>query len=199
MYSPTYAVQTNQKENEEIIRKYPFATVIYSENNLPQSFHLPLILQESSLIGHMAKANPSWKALHGTYALFIFHGPHHYISPTYYGSDGNVPTWNYVSVQVRGMVKIIDDQAFLKRTLLGLAAQEDSNFDIEKNIQDHQNLLEGIVGIEVEIKDIFGKFKLAQSKSEEERKNVIIALEELKTDRASETAAAMKKTIRSDR
>ncbi len=199
MYSPPYAIQADSKENEDIIRKYPFATIAYSINNVPESFHLPLILEDGHLIGHMAKANPAWEALDRIYALFIFHGPQHYISPTYYGSEGNVPTWNYVSVHVRGTVKVTEDPAFLKRALLKLAAQEDSSFDIENNISDHKKLLEGIVGIEVEIKEIFGKFKLAQSKSEEERINVISALEELETDQATETAEAMKKTIRSCR
>lgn len=199
MYSPKYAIQGDPAENELIIRKYPFATVVYSENNIPQSFHLPLIHEGHTLIGHMAKANPAWKALQGISALFIFHGPHHYISPGFYGSEKNVPTWNYISVQVRGTVYIREDEAFLKRALLGLAAQEDAQFAIEKNIEDHQKLLEGIVGIEIEISEIFGKFKLAQSKSEEDRLSVVQALEEIGTDQATETAAAMKKTIRSYR
>lgn len=199
MYSPQYAIQDDPRENEFIIQKYPFATVVYSENNVPHSFHLPLILEGKTLIGHMAKANPAWNVLQGTSALFIFHGPHHYISPTFYGVDKNVPTWNYVTVQVRGKVSIKEDEAFLKRAILSLAEKHDPTFDINKNIMDHHKLLDGIVGIKVEIAEIFGKFKLAQSKSEDERKNVITALQELGTDQASETADAIKKTIRSYR
>ncbi len=199
MYSSPYAIQSDPAENELTIRKYPFATVIYAENNIPQSFHLPLILEGSVLIGHMAKANPAWKAINGICALFIFHGPHHYISPDFYGSEKNVPTWNYISVQVRGEVRIREDQAFLKKAILKLAARQDPHFDIEKNINEHQKLLDGIVGIEVEISEIFGKFKLAQSKSEQERLNVAAALEDIGTDQAVETASAMKKTIRSYR
>ncbi len=199
MYSPKYAIQGDPAENELIIRANPFATVVYSENNIPQSFHLPMILEGQTLIGHMAKANPAWKALDGICALFIFHGPHHYISPEFYGSENNVPTWNYISVQVRGVVSILEDEAFLKKALLSLSAQEDPQFAIEKNINKHQKLLEGIVGVEVQITEIFGKFKLAQSKSEEERMNVVTSLEKIGTDKADETAAAMKKTIRSYR
>ncbi len=199
MYSPPYAIQSDPAENELIIRKNPFATVVYAENNVPQSFHLPLILEGSKLIGHMAKANPAWKALNGIKALFIFHGPHHYISPDFYGSENNVPTWNYISVQVRGIVKIREEEDFLRSAIQKLGVDQDKEFDISKNIQDHQKLLTGIVGVEVEISDIYGKFKLAQSKSEQERLNVAAALEDIGTDQAKETAGAMKKTIRSYR
>jgi transcriptional regulator len=196
MYSPPYAIQADSKENEDIIRKYPFATIVYSQNNVPESFHLPLSLQSGKLIGHMARANPAWKALDGTCALFIFHGPHHYISPDSYGTEGNVPTWNYVSVHVRGIVKITEDHGFLKRAILLLSSENDPAFDIEKNISNNEKLLANIVGLEVQIQEVFGKFKLAQSKSEEERCNVINALEEAG---ANELAEEMRKTIRSYR
>ena len=57
----------------------------------------------------MAKANTAWQVLHGSSLLVIFHGPHCYISPDWYGKPGNVPTWNYISIQVLGNVKINTD------------------------------------------------------------------------------------------
>lgn len=197
MYSPKYAIQDNPQENERIIREYPFATVVYVQDDIPQSFHLPMVLENQTLIGHMALANPAWKALTGLTALFIFHGPHHYVSPTFYGTENNVPTWNYVSVQVRGEVKIRQDEAFLKRALLLLSRQHDPAFRIEENIAQNDKLLGSIVGLEIEIKEIFGKFKLAQSKPEAERLNVIDALE--KTDEGKRTAEEMRRTLKSDR
>lgn len=192
MYSPQFAVQTNLQENERIIREYPFATVVYVENGEPQGFHLPLLLEEKTLIGHMAKANPAWKSLNGTCALFIFHGPHQYISPEYYGKEGNVPTWNYVSVQVRGLVSVREDEAFLKKAILELSQQQDPGFEIEKNISDHRKLFASIVGIEVQITEVFGKFKLAQSKPVDERENLLKVLEDLNPALAEETKKTLK-------
>ena len=117
MYSPRYAVETDRKIIDQIILNNPFATIVYQSNGMPQSFHLPLILEGDSLIGHMAKANPAWGELENNSSLIIFHGPHCYISPTWYGTNNNVPTWNYISIQVRGKVKIHHDEIFLKKTL----------------------------------------------------------------------------------
>jgi hypothetical protein len=107
----------------------------------------------------MAKANPAWQTLDGSSILTIFHGPHCYISPDWYGKPGNVPTWNYISIQVRGDVKIIHDFSFLRQALIELGQKHNSSFDIEKNVNDHQNLLANIVGIEITIADILAKFK----------------------------------------
>ncbi len=191
MYSPKYAIQNDPHENELVIQANPFATIVCRD----EALHLPLILEKNTLIGHMARANEAWKTLSGTCALFIFHGPHHYVSPTFYGTENNVPTWNYISVHVKGMAQIREDEAFLKRALLLLSSKEDPSFDIERNISGNQKLLASIVGLEIEIKDVFGKFKLAQSKPEAERANVIRKLEDIGTDQANETARAMKKTL----
>lgn len=102
----------------------------------------------------MEKANPAWHVLDGSSLLVIFHGPHCYISPDYYGKPENVPTWNYISIHVRGDVKINTDFAFLKNALIELGQKHDSNFDIDNNMNDHQNLLSGIVGIEITITEI---------------------------------------------
>lgn len=94
MYSPKYAIETDRKLIDQVISENAFATIVYQEDGVPQSFQLPLMLKNKKLIGHMAKANKAWKALNGRSALVIFHGPHCYISPTWYGTDHNVPTWN---------------------------------------------------------------------------------------------------------
>jgi transcriptional regulator len=154
--------------------------------------HLPLLLEGNTLIGHMAKANEAWKTLDGRSALFIFHGPHAYISPTFYGTQSNVPTWNYVSVHVRGKVTITEDEAFLKRAILELSRKYDPAFDIEKNIEENKKLFSAITGIRVEISEVFGKFKLAQSKPESERQSVISAIQE----KHPGLAAEMKKTLK---
>lgn len=192
MYSPSYAIQDDPEASKEVIKKNSFATVVYNNSAL----HLPLLLEGNKLMGHMAKANRAWESLQGAAALFIFNGPHHYISPTFYGTDANVPTWNYITVHVRGVVTIRNDEEFLKRAILELSRKYDPTFDIEKNMTEHRKLFPTIVGIEVEITEIFGKFKLAQSKPEQERLSVIAELEKIGTDLSKSTAAEMRKTIR---
>jgi transcriptional regulator len=196
MYSPKYAIETDRNIIDPVINENPFATIVYSDSENIQSFHLPLFLKGNRLIGHMAKANPAWQALDGSSLLVIFHGPHCYISPDWYGKPGNVPTWNYISIQVRGDVKINTDLAFLKKALIEFGQKYDGNFDIANNVNEHQNLLHGIVGIEITITEIFAKFKLAQSKNEDERINVIKYLEKSSNQSEQMIAKAMKKTFK---
>jgi transcriptional regulator len=195
MYSPKYAIETDRNIIDPVINENPFATLVYNDSESIQSFHLPLFLKEDKLIGHMAKANPAWQVLDGSLVLVIFHGPHCYISPDWFGKPGNVPTWNYISIQVRGNVKINTDLDFLKNALIELGQKYDSNFDITNNVNEHQNLLSGIVGIEITIAEIFAKFKLAQSKNEDERINVIRHLEKSSNQSEQMIAKAMKKTL----
>jgi transcriptional regulator len=196
MYSPKYAVITNDKLIDSVISENPFATIVYQEDGVLESFHLPLILSGDKLIGHMAKANGAWKILQRDPALFIFHGPHCYISPVWYGAGDDVPTWNYISIQVRGKVAIHHDEVFLRGALKLLSQKYDRQFGIEQNIDNHIELLDGIVGIEISIVEKFAKFKLGQRKSASERLNVIKHLEQsLEPNDQLRMAKAMLETL----
>ena len=196
MYSPQYALETDRDKIDPVIKENPFATLVYQDQNKVQSFHLPLLLKENRLVGHMALANSAWKALDGSSVLSIFHGPHCYISPVWYGSPRNVPTWNYISIQVRGEVQIRNDESFLHEVLSELSRKYDPTFNIETNIHEHLDLLKGIVGIEITITDVVAKFKLAQSKPMHERLNVIHKLEKSSKSADLDVAKAMRKTLR---
>jgi len=195
MYSPKYAIETDRKLIDQVISENAFATIVYQEDGVPQSFQLPLMLKNEKLIGHMAKANKAWKALNGRSTLVIFYGPHCYISPTWYGTDHNVPTWNYITVHVRGAVRIVEEEAFLKEAIIELSQKYDPTFPIEANIASHQGLLREIVGIEIQVEQVFSKFKLAQSKPEHERLNVVKQLEKSPNQNDRLVAKAMLKTM----
>lgn len=197
MYSPQYAIDTDRSRIDQIIRDNPFATIIYHDQGKSQSFHLPLFLDNNSLIGHLALANPAWKIIDQQEVLVIIHGPHSYISPTWYGTNENVPTWNYISIQIRGKVSLHRDEGFLRKALSGLSEKYDPAFDIQKNIDDHRDLLKAIVGISIDMSDVFAKFKLAQSKPESERLGVIHALEKSSDTMDHEVAKAMRATLKS--
>lgn len=197
MYSPKYAIETNRTIIDQVILDNPFATIVFQEEGIAQSLHLPLVLEKNKLIGHMAKANEAWKALNKNEALVIIHGPHCYISPTWYGTPDNVPTWNYISVQIRGRVSILEEETFLKNVLVSLSQKHDPDFPIEDNVTAHKDLLRGIVGIEISIDDVFAKFKLAQSRPVAERQSVIDHLQKSTNQNEVLMAQAMLKTLRS--
>ncbi len=103
---------------ETLIRLLPEASfallVSVGENGVPIATHLPFSYdpdrgEHGTLIAHMARANPHGQLLRKGEALAIFQGPHDYISPNYYATDVNVPTWNYVAVHAYGTPEIIED------------------------------------------------------------------------------------------
>jgi transcriptional regulator len=176
MYTPAYSKQTQASEIERILQHYPFATLIYTYQGQIEFFHLPLVFKKDthSLVGHLAKANPASKHLKNTSVLVNILGPHCYISPTWYAptidDPNNVATWNYISIKIKGQSQIIESEEFIKKALISLSSQQEKDFAIVENIHSHRNLLEHIVGLEIQIQDIEAKFKLAQSKSPEERR-----------------------------
>ena len=132
----------------------------------------------------MARANPHGKVLEQSEALVIFQGPHAYISPSYYASNTNVPTWNYVAVHAYGMPKIIEDTGSVRRLL------ERLTFDNEKELSQPWNpdqldskrldgLMRGITAFEIPIERIEGKAKLGQNKSTEDQAAIQATIGEL--------------------
>src|SRR5215211_144800 len=103
MYIPPHFAESVLPKLHEAIERYSFATLVSgSEGDLFAS-HLPLLVDrnqgpQGTLVGHMARANPQWRAAAGKEVMAIFHGPHAYISPTWYQAPEVVPTWNYVAV-----------------------------------------------------------------------------------------------------
>jgi transcriptional regulator len=195
MYSPQFAIETDRKKINEVITHNPFATLIFQKEGVPQSFHLPLVLDGEKLIGHMARVNTFWRDLDKNKVLIIFHGPHCYISPEWYGTDNNVPTWNYISIQVRGMVTIYHDEKYLRRALSSLGDKQEHGFNMEESIERNIDLLSLIVGIEISIEDIFAKFKLSQNKTVRERENICKALSESSDTTQLAVAKAIQATL----
>lgn len=121
----------------------------------------------------MAIYNPAWEQMHEQEVLAIFHGPEGYINPDWYESDEKLPTWNYVTVHVRGKLTVYKDPESVKEALLILGHHQQPEYDLEKHIDENSKLLSQIVSFKIVIGSMEGKFKLAQSKSVTERKNVI--------------------------
>ncbi len=136
------------------------------------------------LLGHLASANPQGADLDGKHeALAIFAGPHAYVSPGWYGAGPAVPTWNYATVHAYGPVRAIDDAVWLRDLVHRLSERHEAHEparrwqmqDLPANYTDM--MLRGIIGVEIRVERLEGKFKLSQNRPPADRPRIIAALE----------------------
>jgi transcriptional regulator len=184
MYIPTAFHETRTEVLHAFIRKHSFATLISNGGNGLSISHLPLHLDESGtrLLGHLARPNNQWHDFtEGGNVSAIFHGPHTYISPRYYTTRLAVPTWNYANVYAHGRATVIEDSARLESMLKQLSMTYEANSTNAWSMNElptemRQKLVASIVGIEIAIEKLEGKFKLNQNRPAADRAGVIDAL-----------------------
>lgn len=171
MYIPQQFKQDDPELLLEVMQRHSFATLVTTgEDGVPMATPLPLSArrEEGNFIieGHMARANPQWQDLErGADALAIFHGPHAYISPSLYTSLERVPTWNYIMVQAHAKARMVHDEAGKRALLARLVAQFEPAYQQQfEAIRPElvEGLLSAIVGFELHVTRIEGKFKLNQ-------------------------------------
>ncbi len=204
MYQPRAFRQTEAAALDDLIREFPFATLVIEQEGLGAN-HLPLLLRRrgdgrATLVGHLARANPMCnEEFEPVSALAIFHGPQGYISPNWYPSkarDGRVaPTWNYAVVHVRGTLTLEHDPRWLRALLNQLTDRMESSFDTPWRLQDApedylERMIAATVGVRLEVREIEGKWKLSQNQPEENQNGVISGLGR---DRQPELAAWVEK------
>lgn len=175
MYIPRHFAVTDPEALHQVIREHSFATLVTAGDGEPFATHVPLLLENSTLVGHMAKANPHWKLFDGRTALAIFHGPHVFVSPRLYVTEPNVATWNYITVHAYG-TPVVSNEAEVTAEVLRHTA---STYDPAAPAQEAhlQRLLPGVVAFRMPIDRLEGKFKLNQNKAEEDRQAVMAAFE----------------------
>jgi transcriptional regulator len=183
MYIPSAFRAADPAALYELIERHGFGTLVTVLDGAPFATHLPFVLDRGRgvLLGHVARANPHWRAFDGSAeALVIFQGPHAYVSPSWYTTAPAVPTWNYAAVHVYGVPRRLDEPALLD--LLGrLVEQYESGrprpwtMDLPPDYR--EKMLRAIVGFEVPMTRVEGKFKLNQNRSAEDRAGVIRALQ----------------------
>ncbi|MAZ03193.1 MAG: transcriptional regulator [Sneathiella sp.] len=187
MYVPPHFSVPGKETLIRLLPEASFALLIScGEGGVPIATHLPFSYDESrgkhgTLIAHMARANPHGKILEQGEALIIFQGPHAYISPRYYTTDTNVPTWNYVAVHAYGTPSIIEDTEKVRALLDQLT--EDNEKDRAEPWRTEmldqkrlEGLMRGIIAFEIRIDRIEGKAKLGQNKSAEDQAAVAAAI-----------------------
>ena len=203
MYSPDHFKIDDPAVLADFMRQHSFATVVTHDGAAPRATHMPVIYRagegpHGTLATHMARANPQWRHFaNGQEVLVIFTGPHAYISPAWYDTQPAVPTWNYTAVHVYGIPRIVeDDDRFA--TMLGelvefYEAPRAERWSGEMPEEFRDRLMKGIVGVEIEITRIEGKFKLSQNRSAEDKARVIAALSQSSDPTEREVAAMMGK------
>lgn len=156
---------------DEFMDRYSFAILVSAHGGVPFGSHVPLLLDRTAnvLLGHLARANPQWEAFGtGIEALAIFSGPHAYISPSWYTSAPAVPTWNYAAVHVYGTPRLLTADRTREVVELTVHKYEGSRSVPWPNVMPddfRERLLAAIVGFEMPIARIEGKFKLGQNRS----------------------------------
>ena len=178
MYIPKHFLETDQDKIAAFIDEHAFGTLITVADARPFATHIPFMYERDAdlLSCHVARANPQWRHLaSGADVLVMFQGPHAYISPTWYVTPG-VPTWDYAAVHVYGSARAIDDVSAAKRHVERLAARYERGNQPPWAPEFDERKLRGIVGIEIRIKEIQGKFKVSQNRPAEDRARVAAEL-----------------------
>ena len=209
MYVPGSFAVSDEKILESFIERYDFATMITPSATGLVASHIPIMLRRSAgkgvLIGHVARANSQWQQFDGNAdALAIFHGPHAYVSPTWYATSPAVPTWNYAVVHVYGKPRAREEGDFTAAALRDLVARHEGSRAAPWRTEDlardaYEKLTKGIVAFEMTIDRIEGKFKLGQNRSQDDRLGMLQGLDAEKSADAGALAAFIRETLKSDR
>ncbi len=176
MYPPKHHQDNDRNHMIEVIKTYPLATVISVKDNAPLITHLPLIYREidGKLIGHIDIYNPQTALMKDDNDVsIIFSGPQCYISPSVYTTT-QLPTWNYIKVHLKGIVKRIESKDALKQSLITMTEfleQPDHKYVLEPDNPRMDGNLNYIEMFEITITDWEGKFKLSQDKKAKDTEN----------------------------
>jgi transcriptional regulator len=169
------------------IEQHDFALLVsYGAEGLTAS-HIPFVVDRDDgqlhLLGHLARPNPQVEDLgRGGEVLAIFSGPHAYISPSWYAAGPAVPTWNYVDVHAYGAVRLVEESDWLRRLLRRLSDRHEAGNPSPWRVEDLpdvylEGMLKGIVGLDITVARLEGKYKLSQNRPAVDRPRVIAALE----------------------
>ena len=190
MYIPSAFLETRLEVIHGLIRSHPLAWLITGGAGGLAATPIPFLIDPATgangtLRGHMARANPQWQDLRDSECLAVFQGEHGYVTPSWYpGKQAThkvVPTWNYITVQAWGRAAVIEDPAWLRPFLEELTAGQEQARPMPWSPSDAPEdylaaMMQGIVGLEIPIARIEGKWKLSQNREDADRLGVIEGL-----------------------
>jgi transcriptional regulator len=179
MYIPALNRVDDREAISAFLNGHSFATLITNDDGKLSASHLPVLFDEAAnlLRSHMARANEQWKHFRDqSEVLCIFHGPHAYISPSWYEQQHTVPTWNYAVVHVYGTPSLVDT-AELKQIVFDTTAKFESTmpepWKIPLSEQEIAGMVKAIVGFKIHITRVEAKFKLGQNRSLEDQEKML--------------------------
>ncbi|MFZ6779036.1 FMN-binding negative transcriptional regulator [Undibacterium sp. Ji83W] len=205
MYMPSHFAEERIEVLHALIQAHPLAALVSLQAGELEANHIPFLISAPTtdapygvLRGHVARNNPVWQsAASGQDALLIFQGAQAYISPRWYEekqrSGSVVPTYNYAVVHAHGPMRIVEDRQEFLRLLSDLSDNFESKFEQPWKVSDApaeyvDRMMDMIVGIEIPVRRISGKWKTSQNKSTQDRVNMVDGLRE-KQDQASRALA----------
>lgn len=194
MYQPPHFQETRPDVLHGLIRAHPLGLLVSNGTEGPIANAIPFLLDpdvppNGRLRAHLAKANPQWRLLADNPlapVLVVFQGADAYVTPSWYETKREtgkvVPTWNYAIVQVRGIVTVIEDQDWLAGQISDLTMSQEGSRSAPWAVTDApapfiQSQIKGIVGLEIEITEISGKWKVSQNRPAADRIGVAEGLE----------------------
>ncbi|MHB8361811.1 MAG: FMN-binding negative transcriptional regulator [Thermoplasmataceae archaeon] len=202
MYTPKEFDITDENEIFKFIKENSFGMLISKAQDKFHVTHIPILLEENIskkyLCGHMAIANEHWKIADNKKVLVIFNGPHHYISPKWYTTPESVPTWNYMTVHIEGILTLMNREeavSILKNSL--------EFYEIDSDIRDkmtlpyYEKMVNGVKGFRISIDKINAKYKLSQNRNCDDRISIIKNLKKINTDESNRIADEINKRMKS--
>lgn len=184
LYIPKPQLVDDRRFLHDFMDEFAFVDLVTVEPTL-RITHIPVFLDRTSgaygtIHGHISRQNPQKATFDGSHTgVIVFHGPQGYISPTWYAKTGNVvPTWNFAVVHATGKLRPVDGKRELNELLAKLIAKfekyEGTGYDFSKVDDGYKyGLMGGIIGFEMEIELLEGKFKLGQDRSAEDRQSLL--------------------------
>jgi transcriptional regulator len=190
MYLPAHFEQRDSAQLHTLMRAHPLATLVTQGPDGLTADHLPLEFDAAAgargtLRGHVARANPLWRHAGGQAVLAVFTGAQAYVSPSWYATKAAthkvVPTWNYAAVHARGTLRVVDDPGWLRPLVARLTSAHETGrahpWALDDAPADYlAQVLRAIVGIEIELTQLQGKWKVSQNRGAADRAGVAAGL-----------------------
>lgn len=206
MYTPAHFNETRTELLHQLVREHPLGLLVTLGEQGLDANPVPFLLEvdasgQAVLRAHVARANPVWReARTDVDTLVVFQGPQAYISPNWYATKAEngkaVPTWNYITVQARGRLVVRDDSAWLRELVTRLTQGHEAAQPLPWAVSDAppdyiDAMLRAIVGIEIPLASLQGKWKMSQNHPAINRDGVQQGLRAQGTDQAQAVASAV--------
>jgi transcriptional regulator len=204
MYNPPHFTSTDLTWLDWLAEHHPFGTLVSQVDGAPFASHLPVLYQRTQtqalLTGHWARPNGQWREIETQKVMFMFQGPHAYVSPRWYTDAAKqVPTWNYVAAHVYGTIRLVQEGPELERIVDALAEKFESGATTPWRLADsdpaNRARLKGIVGFELRSESVQVKLKLNQNHPAANVAGVIAGLRATGSEEAAAVATLMQQEL----